>query len=168
MPRPSSNPAVSAVMLIVFLVATVEAAAVRVAADGAAPTTAPSTRPTTGPATGPAGARKVTLDEFDRMREQAGTVVLDVRTPQEFAAGHVPGAVNLPVTGAGSDGFAEKIKLLDKDKTYLVHCARGSRSAIAVSKMEKAGIKNLNDFAGGMDAWRKAKKPIEGGEPKGE
>ena len=66
--------------------------------------------------------KKITLDEFEKMRSDKDNVVLDVRTEKEFAEGHVPGAVNIPW---GSTEFDDKVKKLDKSKTYLVHCARG-------------------------------------------
>ena len=117
--------------------------------------------PTTGPATAPAGARKISIDEFDRMRKEKGVVVLDVRTPREYAEGHVAGAVNLPVTGQGSEHFNDEVAKLDRNKTYLVHCARGVRSANAVNRMSKLGFTHLNDFTGGMDLWKKEGKPVE-------
>jgi rhodanese-related sulfurtransferase len=117
--------------------------------------------PTTAPATAPAGVRKISIDEFDRMRNDKGVVVLDVRTPREYAEGHVAGAVNLPVTGAGSEHFTDEVVKLDRGTTYLVHCARGVRSANAVNRMAKLGFTHLNDFSGGMDQWKKEGKPIE-------
>jgi phage shock protein E len=117
--------------------------------------------PTTGSATAPAGVRKISIDEFDRMRKERGVVVLDVRTPREYAEGHVAGAVNLPVTGQGSEHFNDEVAKLDKDKTYLVHCARGVRSANAVNRMSKLGFTHLNDFTGGMEQWKKEGKPVE-------
>jgi rhodanese-related sulfurtransferase len=114
-----------------------------------------STRPTTAP------ARKVTLEEFDRMRKEKDAVVLDVRTAKEFGEGHVAGAVNVSVAGVPLKQFDEQVGKLDKDKTYLVHCARGVRSAAAVSRMQRLGFKNLLDYSGGMDEWRKAGKPLE-------
>ena len=117
--------------------------------------------PTTAPATAPAAARKISIDEFDRLRKEPGVVVLDVRTPREYAEGHVAGAVNLPVTGQGSEHFNDEVAKLDRDKTYLVHCARGVRSANAVNRMAKLGFVHLNDFAGGMEQWKKEGKPVE-------
>ena len=52
------------------------------------------------------------------------------------------------------------IMVNDKDKTYIVHCARGGRSARAAAKM-KSNFANLYDFSGGMTAWQKAGKPVE-------
>jgi phage shock protein E len=115
-----------------------------------------ATRPTTAPASG-----KVTIEEFDRRRKEKDVVVLDVRSPQEFSEGHVAGAVNTPVSGVPLRQFDEQVGKLDKNKTYLVHCARGVRSANAVSRMQKLGFKHLLDYSGGMDEWRRAGKPVE-------
>lgn len=109
----------------------------------------------------PAPFRTIDLAEFDRLRQQEGVVVLDVRTPGEFKAGRVPGAVNIPVRGTGSEKFEEQIAQLDKSKTYLVMCAAGVRSPIAAGRMAELGFKNLADFPGGMNQWREAGKPIE-------
>lgn len=102
-------------------------------------------------------APKLSVEEFDQMRKAEGAVVIDVRAPAEFKAGHVPGAVNLSI--ADKD-FNKKIDALDKDKTYLVHCARGVRSGQATRKM-RSKLDKLFDFNGGMAAWEKAGKPVE-------
>ena len=129
--------------------------AVRPPVPGAAAQHAAATRPTTAP------SRKISMEEFDRMRKEKDVVVLDVRTPREFAEGHVAGAVNASVAGVPLKQFDEQVGKLDKDKTYLVHCARGVRSAAAVSRMQRLGFKHLLDYSGGMDEWRKAGKPDE-------
>jgi rhodanese-related sulfurtransferase len=67
----------------------------------------------------------------------ATTILLDVRTPDEFAAGHLDGAVNLPVEW---DGFAGAITQLDPDADYVVYCRTGRRSALAASQMEAIGL----------------------------
>ena len=122
---------------------------------GAAEPKSAATRPTTAP------SRKITMEEFDRMRKERDVVVLDVRSPREFGEGHVAGAVNVPVSGVPLKQFDEQVGNLDKGKTYLVHCARGVRSANAVSRMEKLGFRQLLDYSGGMDEWRNAGKPLE-------
>ena len=100
---------------------------------------------------------KLTVEEFDAKRKQEGVVVIDVRTPEEFKAGHVPGAVNIDI---GDKDFDKKVEALDKDKTYVVHCQRGGRSARAAEKM-KSKVDKLFDFSGGMQAWNAAGKPVE-------
>lgn len=105
-----------------------------------------------------AAVQKVTIDEFDKKRQEPGAVVLDVRTPEEFKAGHVPGAVNMDLH---DPKFADKVAQLDKSKTYLVHCAKGYRSGLATAKMSAMGFENLFDFHGGFTEWQNAHKPIE-------
>ena len=100
---------------------------------------------------------KLTVEEFDQKRKEKDVVVIDVRTPDEFMAGHVPGAVNINI---GDKDFDRKVEALDKDKTYVVHCQRGGRSAKAVEKM-KSRVDKLFDFTGGMHAWQQAAKPVE-------
>jgi rhodanese-related sulfurtransferase len=132
------------------------------AADEPAPRSDAGRSPATAPATAPAaGVRKISIDEFDRMRKEPGVVVLDVRTPREFAEGHVAGVVNLSVAREGSEHFDDEVAKLDRDKTYLVYCARGNRSAVAVDRMSKLGFTHLNDFSGGMQQWMKEGKPVE-------
>src|SRR6266568_2216992 len=85
-------------------------------------------------------------------------VVLDVRTSQEFAAGHIPGAINLDVNGAD---FEQKVAGLDKSKSYLVHCAAGVRSARACDKMSKLDFSKLYNLEDGFKAWEKAGNKAE-------
>jgi rhodanese-related sulfurtransferase len=109
-------------------------------------------------ATKHAAVKRVDVEEFDKLRANKNNVVLDVRTPKEFKEGHIPGAVNMDVR---ADDFGERIAKLDKDKTYLVHCAAGVRSANACKKLEGAGFKQLYDLAPGFRGWEKAGKPVE-------
>lgn len=73
-------------------------------------------------------------------------VILDVRTPQEFAAGNVKGAVNIDIY---SPDFDARINALDKTKTYYVYCRSGARSAKACSMMGQKGFKKLYNMTGG-------------------
>lgn len=109
------------------------------------------------PATQPT-VKKITLEEFEKMRKDKSAVVLDVRTPREFEAGHVPGAVNIPWQ---SPDFDKQVEKLDKSKTYLVHCYSGSRSAAATKEMSKLNFDHLFDFSGGTRAYQRAKMPVE-------
>ena len=68
---------------------------------------------------------------------QSDVVLLDVRTPEEFAAGHLAGAQNLDFR---APGFQEKVAKLDKAKTYVLYCASGNRSGQANVLMEEAGF----------------------------
>ena len=103
---------------------------------------------------------KASVEEFDWMRKAPDAVVLDVRTPEEFKAGHVPGAINIDIN---EDDFDRKVAQLDKSKTYLVHCQRGGRSTRAANRMRPA-FANLHNFAGGMAAWTAAGMAVEKGD----
>lgn len=109
-------------------------------------------------ATSAAKAPTIDVEQFDKLRQSKNHTVLDVRTEMEFKAGHIPGAMNLDVN---APDFAEKAAKLDKNKTYLVHCMVGHRSATASGKLLAAGVTNVLDFTPGLKAWEKAGKPIE-------
>jgi rhodanese-related sulfurtransferase len=98
------------------------------------------------------------VEQFDKLRSNTNTVILDVRTPEEFAAGHIPGAKNIDIN---SLDFDRKTGHLDKSKTYLVNCASGGRSARACGKLSKMNFENCYNLLGGMHAWEKAGKPVE-------
>ncbi len=106
------------------------------------------------------GAERISLERFEEMRKGKDVVVLDVRTPEEFAEGHVPGAVNVPIA---ADDFEQRVAALEKDKTYLVMCGVGVRSKTACGKMKDLNLKAVYDFSGGMKAWKGAGKPVESG-----
>lgn len=79
---------------------------------------------------------------------QAGAVLLDVRTPQEFAAGHLDGAVNIPV-----QELEQRLgELPAKDRQYVIYCHSGRRSAIAKRMLESRGYTQLLDL-GAMTNW---------------
>lgn len=80
-------------------------------------------------------------------------VVLDVRTPREYRAGHIEGAINVNYF---SLSFKKNIEALDNSKAYLVHCKSGHRSGRAAPIMKKAGIVDVLHMDGGFDAWKKA------------
>ena len=102
--------------------------------------------------------RRVSVDEFEKLWRAKTNIVLDVRTETEFATGHIPGATNLNINATD---FDEKLAKLDKTKTYLVHCAAGSRSARASDKMKRAGFQSVTDLPAGFRGWEKAGKPVE-------
>jgi rhodanese-related sulfurtransferase len=102
--------------------------------------------------------KNIGVDEFDKLRQRTNAVVLDVRTPKEFAAGHIAGATNIDWNSAD---FQKKVVGLDKSKTWLVHCAVGGRSAKAADKMATLQFTNVYNLEGGLKAWEKADKPIQ-------
>lgn len=106
----------------------------------------------------PAAIKKIKLPELEALKARKDAVVLDVRTPKEFAAGHIPGAVNIDWH---SRDFNKKVEQLDKSKTYLVHCLSGVRSAAATRRMSRLHFQHLYDYSGGWMDYRKSGKPIE-------
>ncbi len=85
-------------------------------------------------------------DWLTKSQEQ-GVVVLDVRTPGEYAQGHVDGAINIDVEGGA---FDQQIAKLDKNATYVVYCHSGRRSTLATDAMAKAGFANVYNLQGGI------------------
>ena len=110
------------------------------------------------PAANPAGFQNLTLGEFAKRAEDKQNVILDVRTPQEFEAGHLLGAINLDVNAAD---FEARAAALDKGKVYLVHCASGVRSARACEKLLRLDFHALYNLPGGFKAWAKAGLPVQ-------
>lgn len=124
-----------------------------------APSTAPSTQPAGGEK---AAVEKIDVAQFDALRADPKQVVLDVRTPAEYAEGHVPGAINVPM----GKGFDQAIASHDKSKPYLVYCHSGKRSFLATQRMRELGFETLLNFRGGIVAWENAGKPMAtGAEP---
>lgn len=85
-------------------------------------------------------------------------VVLDVRTPKEYEAGHIAGAKLIDFNAAD---FEKKLATLDKGKTYLVHCAAGGRSTKSLEVFKKLEFKSVVHLDGGFKAWEKAGQPVE-------
>jgi rhodanese-related sulfurtransferase len=87
--------------------------------------------------------------EFREACLKTGSILLDVRTPGEFASGTIKGAKNIDIL---SPGFANSISKLDKNKEYLVFCRSGSRSAQACSIMSRQGFK-VSNLRGGISEY---------------
>lgn len=103
-------------------------------------------------------------DAIDGQRKtETRPTVLDVRTSEEFANGHIAGARNISV--AASD-FEAQIATLDRDTTYLVHCAVNSpkgRADRAIAVMEKLDFRRIQSLSGGFRAWAAAGGAVERG-----
>jgi len=87
--------------------------------------------------------------------------IVDVRSPEEWSKGHVPGAKHIPLAA-----LPDKIGELDRSAPIVVHCKGGSRSAIATSLLQSHGIANVSNLAGGYEAWVAAGFATEAGESK--
>ena len=89
----------------------------------------------------------------------AGLVVLDVRTPAEFAEGHLPDAVNIDVQ---APDFRDQVGQLDRGAPVLLYCRSGNRSATARQVMAEMGFERIADVDGGIVAWQEAGLPVVG------
>ncbi len=78
-------------------------------------------------------------------------LVLDVRTPDEIAAGKIKGALEMDYY---SKDFKQRLQGLDKNKTIVVYCASGRRSADTVKQLHEAGFKNVYNLAGGYKGYK--------------
>ena len=95
--------------------------------------------------------RQITMDEaVDMMAQETGYIILDVRRPDEYAAGHIPNAINV---ANESIGTAEIPELPDKNQLIMVYCRSGRRSKEASEKLVKLGHTNIVEFGGILD-WK--------------
>ena len=102
--------------------------------------------------------KNVTPDETEKLlKTDTNIVVVDIRTPREFAAGHIAGATNLNFYATD---FAAQLAKLDKSKPYVVHCATGGRSTNAVEDFKKLEFQTLYHLNTGMAGWERAGKPV--------
>ncbi|MCC9166240.1 rhodanese-like domain-containing protein [Pontibacter harenae] len=101
--------------------------------------------------------KTLTPTEFKGQRLSMKTVVLDVRTPEEYNAGHLEGAEN---SDYRSGQFAKELKELNKKKTYYLYCASGNRSGKAAQLMKEAGFEKVYNIGAYQDL-REAGFPTE-------
>ncbi len=111
-------------------------------------------------------AKDVSVEEFSKMLAEKGSTnaqLIDVRTPEEYEAGHVGGA---PLMNFYDDNFAAQLKTLDKNKPVLVYCKSGGRSGKAMDLMNEMGFTEVYNLDGGYNAWVDAGKPTSASKPK--
>ncbi len=87
-----------------------------------------------------------------------GLVFLDVRAPEEFNAGRLPGAIMINIY---DDTFADQVLALDRSVPYLVYCKAGSRSRAAAEFMATNGFTDVADYGGGWLQWSASDGPVE-------
>jgi rhodanese-related sulfurtransferase len=101
----------------------------------------------------------VTIDEA-KTQIEAGKfkAVVDVREPGEFAAGYLPGAINLP-RGVLEFKFGAKLPDLPKDAAILIYCKEGARAALSARALARVGYTNVTSMAGGFEGWHEKGLP---------
>jgi rhodanese-related sulfurtransferase len=103
--------------------------------------------------------KKLDPQNFDKkLKEKSGSILIDVRTPAEYAQGHLANAKLIDVR---SSDFKSQVNKLDKSKPVFVYCKAGSRSSSAADILSDLGFKEIYDLSGGIMAWQQANKPIE-------
>jgi phage shock protein E len=127
------------------------------AVAGGEPAVAPTaTKPA---ATAPVAAVATPMSQEALLQHQSQhpdhLYLLDVRTPQEYADGHVPGAVNVPY-----DQLASRLAEVPKDKDVVLYCKSGRRAGIAADVLAANGYKRLSHLEGDMNAWVEKGRPI--------
>ena len=108
--------------------------------------------------TGFSRARRVTPAQATQLINQRGAVVVDVRSADEFATGHLTGALNLP--GAALDTVPAALQ--DKAVPVIAVCQSGARSARGCAALQRAGYTEVYNLDGGIEAWQQAGYPVAG------
>jgi rhodanese-related sulfurtransferase len=92
---------------------------------------------------------------FEERGDSPGFVIIDVRRPDEFAGGHIAGAINI-----NSATFSERLADLEPEGTYIIYCQGGARSAGVREMMREAGFREVYEIEGGINAWTTAGLPV--------
>ncbi|MCB0707601.1 MAG: rhodanese-like domain-containing protein [Saprospiraceae bacterium] len=108
------------------------------------------------------GYTNLNVAEFNAKMQEAGVIILDVRTKEETAEGIIPGAMEINVKDQA--GFKDALQDLEKDRTYLVYCRSGKRSSKACGIMAGLGFSSLYNLEGGYLEWSKSAENAGGGE----
>ena len=99
----------------------------------------------------------LSTQEFASSIKNSEVVILDVRTPGEFASGHIQGAINIDVEGPD---FQSQIATLDKSKEYAIYCRSGRRSIVAADLMSDKGFTKLSNLESGIISWQGSGYPL--------
>jgi rhodanese-related sulfurtransferase len=107
---------------------------------------------------GATGGPSVNPGQATQLINREDALVVDVRDPGEFGAGHILGARNVPLSRINADG-AEVAK--KKDRPVIVYCDTGNRSAKAAAALRSQGFVKVVNLSGGLGAWQQAGLPVE-------
>lgn len=104
---------------------------------------------------GPASVDAKTFSQ--KLSNTSDKVILDVRTPDEYASGYIGDAINIDFY---NPAFKEQVAKLDKHKTYFVYCEAGGRSKSAMTILKEEGFPNIVELNGGISEWKATNLPV--------
>ena len=99
--------------------------------------------------------KQTSIKRIDKATMQAEALgqdvqLVDVRTPEEYALGHIGNAININVNASD---FKERISQMDKEAPIYLYCKKGGRSNRAVGMLQELGFHTIYDYSGGYDDW---------------
>ena len=100
---------------------------------------------------------KEVYDLIAKNKDNQSFIIIDVRTPEEFANEHIENALNLDYY---SEKFRDELNKLDKEKTYLIYCRSGNRSGKALSIMKELAFREVYNMLGGVIQWKAEGYPL--------
>ncbi|HEU4562331.1 MAG TPA: MBL fold metallo-hydrolase [Longimicrobium sp.] len=107
---------------------------------------------------GRASVAEVAADELEARRVAGAVEIIDVRNPSEFEAGHIPGAVNLPL-----GRLPERLGEIPRGRPLVVHCQSGARASVAIGLLQARGFDEVAHLTGDFSQWSAAGRPVEKG-----
>lgn len=162
-PRPApATPAPSTAPAPATPAPTTASAPTSPAADATVPATAsgPSAAATPSPADILATVPAISAADLEpRLATASAPLVLDVRTPEEYAQGHLPGARLIPHDQLATR-LAELAAARDQDQEVIVYCRTGRRAALAIDTLKRAGFSRLGHLQGGYQGWSAEQRPV--------
>lgn len=139
-----------ALALAVSLVTLVGCAPSAQSSQGLSANTLAASSSTPSSVSAPGSYKTISADEaIQMMKDESGYLIVDVREPDEFASGHIPDAINVPL---GTIEGTEVAEMPDKDQLIMLYCRSGRRSALAGAALADMGYTNVIDF-GGVLSW---------------
>jgi rhodanese-related sulfurtransferase len=102
--------------------------------------------------------RSISVTEFKSELNKKNSVLIDVRTPQEFASGHIQGATNIDFY---AKDFESQMYTAGEKSNVLIYCASGNRSGQALKSLNASKFKSISDLSGGIRIWVSAGNPVE-------
>ncbi|MEQ9670245.1 MAG: rhodanese-like domain-containing protein [Coleofasciculus sp. G2-EDA-02] len=92
----------------------------------------------------------------NKLKNEDNLVLVDVREPSEYASGHIPGAINIPVRS-----LTQNLDKIPTDKPVVLYCSSGHRTAIGMTALRLLGYTNVRSFPPSINGWKEAGEPLE-------